>query len=708
MNRATTRVAAIGSLGAGGVLATAAPTLAVEDATGIEQIWSGLTDSRGNQVDDFSTLSFYDGGWTGTEQKIFGPLTELVWGWYAYLARAQIIILDWVMALGWKDFVLGPLNALSNVLATIMSILGLRPLMLMILAVGVALLLFRRRSGTAISELFVGASIAAVAVGILANPMAVVAGDNGAITQAQNVGMTLATAINTGGDSMEASNNEEMRNALTEQLVDSLLRTPHQIINYGQIIDGTPCEDAYNEALGDEDGRLVVGACDPALQEAADNPNSGTLVNALRLHPAISAFTLFTSIIALISLACVLACGWYGLKLAWDLILGIAPGSSRVGLFRSLGGLAASLGVLALSIPFVVVYMKIISGVTGAAGGPVAALFRFDLITLFLLLGAVVLIAFWMRMRRSGRNLASALSRLGKQQSAPAPHQVSAATRVREGMRDVTQITRNAQNLKNGRGAGETGFSRSAPEPVEQVTSNRQAPTQPSDQRTQRVPSTSDTAANTPAASPDTATTAPERLQTRMKKGAKTAAELGAHVGTAAATGGTSLAATGGKAAAVAGSASKAAKAAKVARTAHTRVQQVKVAVQEGTQRAQRTSQNHELRRTLNRSQNAEATPAGQTPSPAASRPRAAAATATEKTAPGGGRQVKTPAAASSAAAAVAGSTPGRQGSQDPTRSSKPDASSSRGQDEKRPARPDGQSTSIDRLRQRLREVSGR
>lgn len=603
MTRMKARMAAIGALVAGGALVTAAPSSADEDDTGIAEVWTDLTDSHGNSVDEYSTLSFYDGGWTGTDQKIFGPLTELVWGWYAYLARSQIIILDWVMSLGWKDFVLGPLNSLSNVMATVMATLGLRPFMLMILAVGVALLLFQRKTGTAIAELFVGASIAALAVGMLANPMQVVAGENGAITQAEEAGMTMAAAITSGGESMETGNEEEMRNALTEQLVDSFLRTPHQIINYGQIIDGGPCEEAYDEALGDEDGRLILGACDSELQKHADHPNAVTLVNAMRLLPAMNAFSFFTGVIAILSLLCVFAAGWYGVKLAYDLIMGIAPGSSRTGLFRSAGGLLASLAFLALSIPAVVLYMKIISSVTSNAGGPVAALLRFDLITLFLLLGVILIVVMWVRMRKSGKKLAGVLARLGKQQNSPGPQQVSAATRVRQGLSDVTQIARNAQSMKSGRSAAQASQAQSAPEMIPPTTPGRSS-TAPASRPNSQTPNSQTENPQGPVNNPkvvppESQTTAPERLQKRLKKGAKTAAEIGVHLGLAAASGGSSVAATGGKAAVVAGNTSRMSKVANAARTAQARTQQVRNAVQEGKQRLGRTSKNLELRRQL-------------------------------------------------------------------------------------------------------------
>lgn len=389
---------------------------------------------------------------------------------------------------------------------------------------------------------------------------------------------------------MTTGDDQEMRNALTSQLIDSLLRTPHQVINYGQVIDGTTCEEAYDQALGDEDGRLVVGACDGDLQKAADHPNAITLVNTVRLYPAMLAFSALSTVIALVSLGCVLACGWFGVKLAWDLIMGIAPGSSRTGLFRTLGGLAASLGVLALSVPLVVLYMQIVSGVTGAAGGPIAALFRFDLITLFLLLGCIVFVIFWVQLRRSGKNLASALSKLGKQQNAPSPHQVSPATRAREGLRDVTQIARQTQGFKQHRATNAQTPS-ATPDKIDQGVPERQPP--------QQTPTRS-TSSRTHTQEPETApTTAPERLQQRLKTGAATTAKIGVHAGIAATTGGTSLAAAGGKAATTAASSARVARAAQAARKTHARARQVKVAMTEGRERPVRTNQNQELRRRL-------------------------------------------------------------------------------------------------------------
>lgn len=625
MKPAAARILAIvGVLGVS-TLGIAAPSFA-DDPTGIEEIWSGLTDSHGNSIDDYNTLSFYDGGLTGWSQKLYGPLAEMMWGYYANVVRTQIIILDWIMALGWKDFVLGPLQSLSNIMNTIMGTLGLRSFMLLILALGVAVMLFRRRTGTAFTELIVGGMIAGLGVTLLANPMAAITGPTGAITQAQEVGMTLGTAITTGGESMEAADNEEMRNGLTQSLVDALLRTPHQIINYGAVIDGGPCEEAYNEALGNPaEGRTIVGDCDSELQRVADHPNAITLVNIWRLFPAIHSFWAFAVVIALVSLACVVFAGWYGVKLVWDLVMGIAPGSSRVGLFRSLGGLFGSLAALALSIPFVVIYMKVISNVTGSAGGPVAALFRFDLINLLLLLGTVLFIGMWWHLRRSGKSLASALGKLGKQSSAQ-PNQVSMASRVRSGVRDVTQIARDAHQLNRGIQDGRGG-KRPEVAPQAQTVDHTSPNATQSDPQTLwslrgegpgdsggRAPSGA-TPPRTPtpaAATPDVApeTTAPERLRKRLSSTTKKASELGVHAGLAALSGGTSTLATGGRIAQIAAKTEKVRKVQQVTRTAQATQQRVTQArsvvdsIRERKEASQpRSRRNVDLRSRLSQSQ---------------------------------------------------------------------------------------------------------
>src|SRR5699024_4542635 len=187
-----------------------------------------------------------------------------------------------------------------------------------------AILLLRGRTGAGGVELLMGGLVAALGVGLLADPMNLIAGPNGAITHAQGAAMDLAQAVATDGQSLTAPDTSEVRDGLTASLVDTMLRTPHQIINYGAIIDGGTCEDVYDQTLGQEDARLAMGKCDSALQDVADHPNALTVVKTARLLPTALVFALFSLAITFLAVGAVLLAGWCGVKLVWDLLVAIA------------------------------------------------------------------------------------------------------------------------------------------------------------------------------------------------------------------------------------------------------------------------------------------------------------------------------------------------------------------------------------------------
>lgn len=627
--------------------ASTATTSLADDGSPFDEAierYQNLYDSRGNHIDSYMYLSLYDGGTTGMDTKFFSWIAAMQWTIYANLVKTAILWLDWVASLGWKDFLIGPLSALSSTAQTVIGTIGLRPLMLTILAIVVTVLLIRRRTGAALSELAIGCLMAALAAGALANPMAVVAGPSGAISQAQEVGDTLSTAISTDGEDLDGSSSTD-DSGLTGALIDTMLRTPHQLINYGQVIDGGPCEEVYDSAIAlpvdsqapagatpaqssdGEDARITIGECDASLQAVADNANPQMVWNILRLTPASVFFVVLSVVILLLSMGAVLVAGWAAVSLVWQSLLGIAPGRSRRAMLRSLGVGAGALAFIALQAPLVTVFMLFVNAVVGSVGGPAAAWFRFDLVGFFLLLCIIALIVLWIRLRRTGRGLADSLARLGYQSSS-APHEVPLSARIARGVSTAADAHRLISGMrKPAAEPGEQLAAKMAPRSVDarfetvptptprstQTSGNRTLGAAPTERKQLGAAPASGTTGGTPDPSPSgppsppsggrDAAGAPTRLGGRLKQ----ATVLAAHVGLAAATGGGSTAVTGVKAAATgakaATAASKVAKARQVVNHARSATNAFKVGANTvrpaGRQRTSRTPRNDALRAKL-------------------------------------------------------------------------------------------------------------
>lgn len=570
------------------VLVAAVPAHA--DDTGMGEINTDLQDSLGNPVSDYLTLSLYGGGLNPADpQHIYEPLVQMIWALYATLVNGVIMNLNWVLSLTWVDFFLGPLRAFSSTMHVVMAELGLRPLMFVLLGALVGGLLLKGRTGAAVSELIVGAAIGALAVGMLVNPMNLIAGPNGAVTHAQGAGMDLAQAIATDGESLTAEDTSTVRNGLTASLIDTMVRTPHQFVNYGTALEGHPCEEVYDATLGQEDARLEMGECDSQLQEVADHPDPVRVITTLRLIPTALVFALFGWLIAIMAIGAVLLAGWCGVKLVWDLVIGIA--GSRQGIFRSGANLALSLGVVMLTIAGVPAYMAIVRSVMSSAGGPLAILFRFDLVSIMLIIGLIVFVVARQRMKKALHRMGERLARLGSphrggQQPTRLPSPVQMGRQGLEAAHRLSSLT----SRLGGSGSG----GRPVPPAPRQPSSVNMPSTMTPHAHTQS-PAASPAAALTKAGGPrrellpgpgeagpsrglpgprpgppklGESTAAKELVGDRLKRRLKQGSSAAAQIGMAVATGGSSAVATGGRAAVVAANASKAARVARVARTA--------------------------------------------------------------------------------------------------------------------------------------------
>lgn len=617
---ARTGAAAVGAV----MVALTAAAPAQADGPGLGDIDTDVQDSYGNPVSDYLTLSLYGGGMNPADpQHVFAPLVQLLWSLYASGVQTQIVLLDWVLSLTWVDFFLSPLQALSNTAQVVMAELGLRPLLLLFLGALVGVLLLKGRTGAAGVELVIGATIAALAVGALSDPMAMIGGPNGAVTQAQSAGMDLARAVATDGESLTAGDTTQVRNGLTAALSDTMLRTPHQFINYGTNLDGHPCEDIYDATLGQADARLEMGECDSQLQDVADHPDAARVVTTARLFPAGFVFGLFGWVIAIMAIGAVLLAGWAGVKLTWDLVVGVV--GNRSGIFRSAANLALSLCVVILTIAGVPAYMKLVAAVMSSAEGPAATLFRFDLATVMLLIGIIVFILARGRLKKSLQRMGERLARLGSSHrgghqpaTLPSPVQMG-----RQGLETADRLSNLASRMRRRRAPslrpGPAPAPAPAPNPISvdsTMTPHRREPGSslaPSSIRSTLPSSTgqgrrllsgpggpdnrkfSSSGGPSPQPSGDAGAAASQelasdRLKRRMKKGGSLVAQVGLTVGT----GGASAVVSGGRAALVASHAGKTAKAARVA-------SQISRGAQLARSTTARTPQNTALRDRLQR-----------------------------------------------------------------------------------------------------------
>ncbi|MFE5339736.1 hypothetical protein ACFQ80_05925 [Isoptericola sp. NPDC056578] len=383
-----------------------------------------VTDSHGIPASDFR-LAMYDGGQVWNADNWFWTMAMTI-GWepYRYFMQISIGTLAWLMKLEWVEWLLAPLRGLASVVQIAVDQFGLMQLMFVILSAVVAWWLIKGRFAGGIVELLVGCTIAALAVGVLANPIGIIGDkDTGLIYQSRDAGMDLSAAISSDGKNLEG-NSAELADSAVTALVDTFIRTPHQIINYGAVIDDSKCESVYDDAVQNgkdlTDTRETIARCDPAYKEFSDKPDIVKTINAGEMWTVLIAFGLFSLVLMIVFILAVLGAGWQGIKLIALLIIGVAPGGPRASLMRTASNLAFALGMIAITCAFITGWMKI-QTVFFAQSEGVPFMLRIRIFNLLLVAGTIGLIIARHKVKKALHRIGDRLAQLGASSTAYEP-----------------------------------------------------------------------------------------------------------------------------------------------------------------------------------------------------------------------------------------------------------------------------------------------
>lgn len=390
-----------------------------------------LADSRGISVWDMNLSMSKGSSWNpgDWDKRMWASVMDGAWASYRIVTAVEIWILNWALTLDWMDWVLSPMRGLSQLVGDFMDQLGLMPLMLILLAVVGSWWLLRGRYAGGVVELLIGCVIASLALGALSDPMETIAGADGMLMQGRDAGIELASAVASGevGTQVDV---DEYRTGLTTALVDTMIRIPHQIINYGQVIDGTSCEDVYDGAVAGDDARSKVGDCNEQMGEYADNPDAMKGMTALSVLPTAYFLSLFSMLLVGLVLVTVIGAAWTAVRLIPQLLMGIVPGSSRAGLFRSLAMAVFAMFMLTSVIVFVVVWMQFLQSFFGSSSG-LPWIVRIYLVDILLVVGGVVMWVFRSKAKKAFKNVADRLASLGASSMAPSPSSLPRLPRMR-------------------------------------------------------------------------------------------------------------------------------------------------------------------------------------------------------------------------------------------------------------------------------------
>jgi hypothetical protein len=351
-----------------------------------------VTDSNGVPISHYDIHADM-GAWDDIIRKItYWPMSVAFAGARVLVGFAAWLI-DWALQFELVRILFTPVNNIAEAFQSqIVDRIGLPGLLLSVAGVYATwLVLFRSRS-RGLREGAMSILISAIVATWLASPALLLLGDGGTggVTNAARcfTAGVAELALPPGtqdpepargpvdpGDFGPCSGTERISKPVTETLVDTFIRRPHQLLNYGVVFDGSVdgrCRDAYEQIVRDgpwgtadehqdnDPRKIMTSAGCEAYAEFNEDPTIDRLLGAM-----------LTFVAALIIVALfVVVVGGYLLAQLWlafevvravfVLPLAILPGPGRAAMWQWVGGVLRAVLTLFLSLVFLALFMTFV------------------------------------------------------------------------------------------------------------------------------------------------------------------------------------------------------------------------------------------------------------------------------------------------------------------------------------------------------------
>ncbi len=427
--------------------------------------WMVLKDSKGINVWSYE-MSLNTGGVTSPGKFVWSFLVALVWQGYRAIVVFAIWLINWVLGFSWLDWVSTPVIALSKSITSLVHTFGLAPTFLTIMAATAAVHIIRGRWTLGAFDLVVGCAIAALAVGGLSNPVGLVTGQSGYIMQSRDLGLELSSGLAHNGDT--ASNADQMRQQTSAMLVDTFIRMPDEMINFGRSLQGDPCEAKFDEVMrsgphgGDDTVRNAMKDCNASMGDYADNPNSGMAISTIILSPSAIFVLLFALLLCVAVMLAVVTVLYESLKLIVVMVWAILPGESRGSLWQTFANLVMALATMTFAVVFLTAYLLLLQSVFSSSNsGSNGVMATFIFIDLLIFMGIIM---FWRGRTALKRSAARLAAMMAKRPAGGSPSRLPAPQRSGlPGQAAALQAGRMLSQRAQGSGSGGSGGAGAEP-----------------------------------------------------------------------------------------------------------------------------------------------------------------------------------------------------------------------------------------------------
>lgn len=151
----------------------------------------------------------------------------------------------------------------------------------------VAIMWMRGRHARALKEMVLTLVIGAAAAVFLSNPASVLMGQDGILTQSRDFANEISAITLGGGASTGTANS--VSGPIHDELVEDLIARPHQLMQYGKVLDDSqkpdPCAGAYRAIIAGgpwwSDSNVAYGIMNSCNSDLADYANDSSLFERL-------------------------------------------------------------------------------------------------------------------------------------------------------------------------------------------------------------------------------------------------------------------------------------------------------------------------------------------------------------------------------------------------------------------------------------------
>lgn len=407
--------------------------------------WLNATDSYGNTPAQYD-LRVKQGGISDPIKAVGAFLLGWFWDIYRLAVSLMVWAFQFVLEFKFLEVVRVPANAVAEVIQDVTSQLGIVPLVAAV-AVGVSgFRLLKGKFGAGFGEIGVTVVIVALLSTTLANPVGLVTGDNGLLATARDTGAELTANLlypktgptpsrpvdpsdpespergGSAGDYTPATGTpqDQARSAMTKRMLDTFVRTPHQLLNFGLFIDQKKvdpnasstgsattstvdtsatdraypdCFNAYNAAFGKSGGSvndMTKGdTCPEVVKDTMEQPDK-SLSGAWLVAWAVF-WTLLLGLLLLVASGFLIGlAAWEAAKFTYSLLRSILPGEGRESVATGAATMIVAAFLAMMSVVLIGIYLITLNSVFNATSGwnPVVVYIFIDLVAVAFLIGS--------------------------------------------------------------------------------------------------------------------------------------------------------------------------------------------------------------------------------------------------------------------------------------------------------------------------------